>query len=432
MRFISISFFVVGLTISLESNCAYSHNYSLQQQIKNNSVLRRNINISLIDINDYEKPIKQIFKNTIPEFDFYSPVYLVDTKSFGLYLDFIGNGGYAIIDKEFIYDCDLEIFLDININDKLIYETSTGIGIINNNEIEYLNIPERKAAKEIRLDKSYINSKGEINDITSYIYYNYPNYELAGDYVFTKSYTSYMFDTSLYCLWRNNSAYPSVSEGNCAMNAIYNMLRNLYVCQNFLDEQTYLGQKFHELDYAINFEEVIENDVLFNEYGTGTKTEIKDGTTYTWKPNNLTTISNLYLIVRNAGLEYDFSPDTGFDTRIWGELLTQDIGFLCGVNLDARVEPSPAFALENAQKGIPSVISISGSKIYGNHAVTMFGYYTYSYEEKVLWWTEKKFSNFYQIDSGWNGTKEIINYNDQIWLDPAGLNLSFLTIDEVD
>ena len=241
-----------------------------------------------------------------------------------------------------------------------------------------------------------------------------------------------MFDTSLYCLWRNNSAYPSVSEGNCAMNAIYNMLRNLYVCQNFLDEQTYLGQKFHELDYALDFEEVIENDVLFNEYGTGTKTEIKDGTTYTWKPNNLTTISNLYLIVRNAGLEYDFSPDTGFDTRIWGELLTQDIGFLCGVNLDARVEPSPAFALENAQKGIPSVISISGSKIYGNHAVTMFGYYTYSYEEKVLWWTEKKFSNFYQIDSGWNETKEIINYNDEIWLDPAGLNLSFLTIDEVD
>lgn len=119
MRCISISFFVIGLTISLGSNYAHSHNYSLQQQIKNNSALRRNINISSIDINGYEKPITQIFKNNIPEFDFYSPVYLVDTKSFVLYLDFIGNGGYAIINKEFIYDCDFEIFLDININDKI-------------------------------------------------------------------------------------------------------------------------------------------------------------------------------------------------------------------------------------------------------------------------------------------------------------------------
>lgn len=435
-RFISvIIFFLIVFSINQYFNFNSIINASAYSEVnKCDEVLSFIEGNFDVFVNEYNKTCETDEKLKAEYIEYSAGIDLIESSSYGVYIDFNDDNGYAVI------SCDLEI-LDLNtvgdytfLRSELNLHFSRYDGFVfkdSNGEYQRLIETEHHGLNMSPYysgETDYKNSSiytgqtaegdGEIESakINDYISERYPDYtyetkyvSLADTFDFSRQvYTSYYIRRE--CDSEGNTINDLYSsEGNCSLNSMFNIIRSWSK-----------NKKISSIDYSstTDISLSITSDALYNEWGqynvcssSSTNSSTKSNGDeevdyYYWRPNYssaLQDMPNLYSNIRSYAIsEYGYTPETGYYASDVPDTLEYVSKANYNINIEVEYTSTVTTAISALENGEAVYLSLNNSSTYGNHGVALIGYQEYSYT--TGWWifSQTKYAYFYQIADGWN------------------------------
>ena len=385
-------------------------------------------------VDEYNKTVESDERLNATSIEYSSFVNLLEDDSYGLYIDFNGDNGYAVITSDLnIYKLETKGDYQLLKNkdlcysrlDGFVYKDSQGVyqrvftenhSGLNMSPYHSGNIADKSAAYPGQSEAG----DGEIESakIGEYISARYPDYtykdkleNLASNFDFAEqANTSYYIKkeceedgTDL-----NNTYW---SEGNCALNSMFNIMRSW-------SKNSKISPIAHSATTDIRT--TITSDVLYPEWGnsivrttTSSSSGAKSGGDetvgyYYWRQNyssSLKVMPNLYTNIRAYAIsQYGYTPESGFNANNVPSTLEYVARTNYGITIDVTHTSTISTAISSLNSGKAVYLSINNSSTYGNHGVALIGYQEYSYT--TGWWifSQTHYAYFYQIADGWNDT----------------------------
>lgn len=349
--------------------------------------------------------------------EFSQSVYCSEEETYGLYLDFDGECGYAVITGEntvleLCTDGDLAELRD---EETLIYSRQDGFvsydGDGNLQRVfdveddgERMDSSAMSANSDEETDRDGEFSNDEIDD---YVAEQYPDYALSSvnetlaesfDFASQLSTTYYM---RYKCTSGGTRTGGWLTEGNCSLTAMFNVMRSW--------EE---NDKVNGIDCTdtVDVWNNIEADSQYRKYGDGDVFQADDGTWYIWLTNSekngdsvyyLKILPELYANIRAYAIANNgYTPLSGYYYSDVPETMMDVASDYYGISLKTKKTSSVSSALSAIDDGEAAYISINGSKSYGNHGSALIGYREYSYT--TSWWifSSTSYIYFYQLADG--------------------------------
>lgn len=395
-------------------------------------------------VDEYNKANdNKLFANYI---EYSKNVYIIEDEIYGIYLDFDEMNGYAVISNEYnIYELNTDGDLaELREFDELIYSSVDGFVYFDDNNIcqrvyvdevdgfnyspyVYSSFSDKSSSPYPGQSKA---GDGEIDStlISDYVTARYSNYT----YVTKKEDLSSTFDysrqvnTSYYIKkscdeYGVDLDYYYTSEGNCAINTMFNLMRN-WAKNSKISGVTYTS--------TADIRTSITTDPLYSKYGkytvvattttASTKSTMSSGGTTTteyhyWRPNYdsaLKVMPTLYSNIRAYAIsKYGFTPESGFYASDVPNTLEYVAKNSYSTSISVSYTSTVSTAISSIDSGKAVYLSLNNSSTYGNHGVSLIGYRKYSY--KSGWWifSSTKYAYFYQIADGWNDAAQYFDPN---------------------
>ena len=331
------------------------------------------------------------------------------------FLDFPGDGGFAVFDDNSIYaeaaEGDFPILYDEGIvlgtSSGFLMETEKGSGVYRKVDIGSGTMIGENHYKidPFNSGAGWSGVDGELtaSDIQGYLTSEHPDWTFGWESLL-KNFTYFkQYDTSYYIVEYHTENYTYsegwFSEGNCAPNAIFTYLYNLPTTKG----QT--GTAPEGLDSLLNGRQLKNvfnifysgQDVLYDDFANNTYKQpwYSNETIYfdppgqklryydqTWKLDSFNkdifaNTPHLYWQVRDYAIDHEYTPKDGYQTTKYGEDTIEYVSGLYDVTLDIQTTKNIESAVSNIMNGIPVVMSVAESKTYGNHAMVITGYRRY-------------------------------------------------------
>ena len=368
--------------------------------------------------------------------EFTKPVYLLDDKEYGLYVDFDGDNGYGVFTKnKRIYGMETEGDLEylrettgdvyFNHADGFLYMDADGdLHKFDEPEIEddvLICSPRqsKEAKSEVKFNTATNYSSvqdglrdGEISldDFENYIKTNYSKYDKSYSYInLSNSFScSEQWDTSYYQLnytdlnWKENG-YVS-SEGNCMLNAAFNAMRN------------WGSRHLVSLPYsAVNSVNIL-SDAYYDYVTSGYIFWVpspRDSNHRCYRLTaNLTALGKmpvLYSAIRNHAVSRGYIAYGYEDNNL--TVTMNHVLSTYGNDATVKLTTAAYTAFDNIEANRSCVMGIEGSATYGNHGVAVMGYYHYYRETQLSDYYKMESKYFYLIADGWNNEPVIFDPN---------------------
>ncbi len=212
---------------------------------------------------------------------------------------------------------------------------------------------------------------------------------------------AYQGDTSYYI---KKYGIGSTSEGNCCLNAMFNVMRDW-------GKQGYIDVPYSQTE---DINDSILNDILYETYGNGTKTGEDEYGKFVWtqnKPYILSKMPVLYSDIRSYAINNGYTV-SGYPYSKLSATMEYVANILYGNNLGVEHTTSISEVTTKIYTNRCSVLTISNSGTYSNHAVAVIGYHKYSKEKKINdSFSIVEYKYFYEIADGWHYTSKIFDPN---------------------
>lgn len=333
-------------------------------------------------------------------------VYLMDKQEYAVYMDFDGNNGYLLVDKDnTLYEFETQgDRTELKEGTPLYYSSFDGFMFWDEQAMclqRYDNTLERQEDLSGATVYAGQNEEGdgEIFGIEAYVSSRYPDYERDySDWFILQNFNFHrQFNTSVY---RRVSGTGWFSEGNCVLNATYSMMFD------WRNRGYYPNLTADIVDYSTR----VRTDPLFNPYGNGTYSD--------WEINTdvIEAMPQLYLDIRSYALNYDYDPLNGFMFK-YVKNIAQNTATKYGYSITINQTSSFENAKSSLRNGKAMVIGVNGSETYVDHGMTIIGYLKYTYESG--WWifATTKTAYFFAVDDCW-GTADGNAYSNHISTSP--------------
>lgn len=367
--------------------------------------------------------------------EFSSVINLVEDNNYGVYIDFDNDNGYLVATGDYnIYELQVEGDLDYLRTEKNIWYSYLD-GFLYMDDAESLQRfidPEEKnalSAFHFRSENVLSNQSNQIYEgqseagdgeidptkIKDYVADRYPDYQyvthvqkLSSTFTYTNQFNSSYYrksDTD-----KDGNVIGFVwSEGNCVLNSMYSLINNWSDCG-------YLTNIPKTTD-TMNVRSRILSEALYEVYGRGivrsgsstSKSTASSGDTevayYKWEVNYATYVENmpkLYSEIRNYAVDVKgYTPESGYNIGDVPSTIQYVTNTLHKNSITIKTTSSISDVLTYVENGKACYMSINGSSTYGNHGVSLIGYYKYSY--KSGWWifSSTKYAYFYEIADNW-------------------------------
>lgn len=383
-------------------------------------------------VDEYNKTVENEERLNAKSIEYASLVDLLDDDSCGLYIDFNEDNGYAVITSDLnIYEFETKGDYQLLRNNDLYYSRLDGF-VYKDSQGVYQRVFQENYSGlnmssyhngNVANDKAVYPGQSEAGDgeiesakIGEYIQARYHDYtyedkreDLASDFDFARqTNTSYYVKKECEADGTNldNTFW---SEGNCALNAMFNVMRNW-------SKKGKINSIAHSATTDIRT--TITSDPLYSEWGS----YIVRGTTasgntaksngneivgyYYWRPNysnSLMVMPNLYTNIRAYAIsQYGYTPESGYNASNVPDTLEYVASTNYGITIDVTYTSTISTAISSIDNGKAVYLSINNSSTYGNHGVALIGYQEYSYT--TGWWvfSQTHYAYFYQVADGWN------------------------------
>lgn len=439
---------LAGNTLCLMVAAAANETSALSQE-ENVTYAMNNQNAleTAIDVAETEEFLEKNFSRFVDEYnksygdrpldassaEYTKEVFILDDGLYGLYVDFDGDCGYMVIASGNII-CELQTEGDLpglREEDTLLYSRADSFvsfdsdGILQKmfpcDEDAADMSPAVRAAESTSSGSSSVAEDGKIqsDEIDEYVSENYPDYayEAGNEALETDFDCSLMEETSYYlrysCSSTGSFTGTSYTEGNCSLNAMYNVMRS------WAKESLISGISY---DDTLNIWMNIESDPLYRKYGDGDLECDDEGNYYIWQTNAhkfpntsvyyLSVMPELYANIRAYAIEnHDYTPVSGYSVSNVPKTMESVAEDSYGVTIDVKKTSSVSKAIAATDGGQASYLSISGSSTYGNHGVAMIGYREYTCTTELWVFTLVDSIYFYQIADGWHSDARYFDPN---------------------
>lgn len=377
--------------------------------------VKRNLNKFKEEYNKLnEEPLKAV------GIEGYSLVYIIDSKEYGVYLDFNEDNGYLVSSFGLdLYDIKTKGDLDYLKNVDFTYY-SVMDGFLYHDGKSYQKYSKETRETEIVYGYNGQSGTGEGNifDIDEYMADRYSSYKLEEEHIDAYyPYTSTTTISTSYYIKKVSSdggnTYTKIEgESNCALTADFNVMSSWRQMGFF--PKLPLKTVYHDM------REEIKEDPNYAVYGTGVGGVGIESYWTTNYESRLQYMPELYYFANYyAVAARKYTPVSGFTTENAKAVFT----FCTSQYTAGTIYPSTSTNLADV---IPSLdigkavfMGVSGSKTFGgDHAVCLLGYRKYTYKSGIWIFAQTKTAYFYLIDDGRVGS--------ETWFDPkCNSKLSF-------
>ncbi len=330
----------------------------------------------------------------------YSLIQILDNNSYGIYLDFDGDNGYLLTSFSFqLYELetkgDLKYLKDVSM---AYYHTMDGFMYYDG--IQYQKYEKIEAPKvHYGADGQNGNGDGIISNLPAYVADRYNKYNLEKEYndMEHNYYCTTQDSTSYYANYVSTDGgytYEYSSEGNCAPNAIFNMM-NLW---QYYKKMPNLPSENDRED----FDKIMENHGQYAAYGTG-QPGVGIDSYWTVNPYALNRMFALYAHIREYSYRYyGYTPEIGLSLEDCIGVVNW-ISYYYGYKIEALTTDTFTNVQSFLDNGNAVFLGVNNSSTYGNHAMCILGYSKYSYTSG--WWVfaETHVKYFYLVDDGHHG-----------------------------
>ena len=334
----------------------------------------------------------------------YSLVYIIDTKEYGVYLDFNDDNGYLVSSFTFnLHDIQTTGDIDYLKNVDFTYYSVID-GFLYHDGTSYQKYVKQTREAEIVYGYNGQRGSGEggIYDLYEYMADRYPSYNQEEEHIKTileGSYTTTDMLSNSYYIKKisKDGGYTynySESEANCALTADFNVMTSW--------KQMGYYDQFPLKKVTRDMREEIKEDPNYAKYGTGVGgVGIESYWTTNWD-SRLQYVSELYYFENYyAVAAKKYTPESGLTTEAAKAVISFcTVQYMGGHNYPGTTT-NFADVMERLQNGQAVFMGVAGSKTFGgNHAVALLGYYRYSYKSGVWIFAQTKTAYFYVIDDG--------------------------------
>lgn len=312
--------------------------------------------------------------------------------------------GYALINKDFeiikIANEDLSYENELLSKDEVVYDGRNFYYVDNNIKYEFESIYEdtyltgtdsmTSSSNVIAYDGQLKSGDGQIYDIDLYVKSRYPEYQFSKSNYIRNYRLVYQNDTSYYI------GSDGHTEGNCVLNSAYSMLINM--ARNSWNEKYYTKEYYVDLfnnnaiyNDSIYRDVISEGGQINNGYRIGEDNNGK---------KRLSFMPHLYTQIRDDAIsKYNYDIHTGMNSSDIINIVNDVQGWY-GYSSTFKETTSNDDIAYLVDSHIPSVISTT-SATYGNHAMSVYGYYVIS--KTNTWWifSSTDYKYFYCVDDGW-------------------------------
>ncbi len=385
----------------------------------------------------------------VNDIEFFAPVYLIEDKEYGMYLDFDSDNGYIVMttDKK-IYcleiDGDLEylrtggeiyysyvdgfMYIDNNDNfkkyeeivetnvDEIIgvpvllddnsinFGTQYDVTVLDDKQREFANASDDNTILYTGQPEAGADGKIEPNKINAYVSERYPGYSLVSKNNSLAQSFNYTRQTATSYYLQKYDGGRTYSEGNCVLNAIYNVMRDWG--NHMLIWVPYYQTK--------DISSSILSDILYSTYGNGTMYGEDSKGKYKWEQNSnyyLSRMPILYSDIRNYAVKNGYTV-SGYATNSVPATMEYVANSVYSNNKDIEMSTSISSVVENIDMYRACYMTIMGSNTYGNHGVAIVGYHKYKKETKLDdTHSLVEYKYFYEIADGHNSASKIFDPN---------------------
>lgn len=327
----------------------------------------------------------------------YSLIQILDNDSYGIYLDFDGDNGYLLTSFSFhLYELKTKGDLQYLKNVSMAYY-HTMDGFLYNDGKQYQKYEQIEAPKgNYGADGQVDNDDGLIYDLPAYVADRYSKYnlekscKLVGDnHMCTKQ-----MSTSYYIHYVSTDGgynYDYYSEGNCAPNAIFNMMN----AWQFKNKMPNLPSE----DDREKFDKIMSDHGQYAAYGTG-QPGVGIDSYWTVNPYALHNMYALYAHIREYAYRYyGYTPEIGLSLEDCMKVINW-ISYYYGYTIEALTTDNFANVQSFLDNENAVFVGVNNSSTYGNHAMCTLGYSKYSYTSG--WWifAETHVKYFLLVDDG--------------------------------
>ena len=377
-------------------------------------------------VRDYNSVVDEDNYLNAQSIEYSDIVYIEDIENYGVYFDFDGDNGYAVITpKKTIYGLNTDYDLDyLKTCDDLHYSSVDGFlyrddeGVLQRFDVpNHENEESDLVAINIASSGKKFPGQDEAGDgqiltekIYEYVAARYPQlkYVRSSGRTQSKSDWTIQYETSyyrmLYADKNGNYTIDGCSEGNCALNAMYNM---------FIDwgRRKLVDTPYQETD---NIVDRIKSDSLYSIYGVGMPSvDAWQGSfkKCAWKVNESARLMNMPVVYSNIrdyamGKGYTINGYNNSDVPSTLEFVANTV---YGNNIDVQYTTSASEAMKYVLQNKATYLSINGSMTYKNHGVVVIGYYLYEWEISVGSYSAKINYYFYEVADGWNAYSKVFD-----------------------
>ncbi len=401
------------------------------------SFMESNFTTFVSEYNDSPENSKELEASYI---EYTNYTYIIEDETYGVYFDFDEDNGYAVISPNYeIYGLEVSgDLVELKEYDTLMYSGLDGFVYYDENDVlqriyddyqdeycynEYADespYPGQEKAGDGLIDNSYI----EEYVATRYDDYKYEskNEKLASSFDCGLMQNSEYY-RRVVCDESGQNIIDTYTEGNCSLNAMFNVVRNWAKCS-----------LIKGVDYTstADISKTIKDDPLYEEYGTKilrsreveaseekeTKTYSSEGTVteyYYWEPTLTSRLEVMPILnsnIRNYAVNnYGYTPESGFLASNVPNTIESTLASCYGTSVNVSYTSSIEEAISSIDNGKAAYMSITNSSTYGNHGVVLIGYQMYSY--KTGWWIFKSthYVYFYEIADGWRDVPKYFDPN---------------------
>ncbi|MDE6241847.1 MAG: hypothetical protein K2M08_05470, partial [Anaeroplasmataceae bacterium] len=334
----------------------------------------------------------------------YSLVYIIDSKEYGVYLDFNDDNGYLV--SSFTFDLhaietegDIEYLKNVDFTYYSVID-----GFLYHDGTSYQKYEKETREAEMVYGYNGQNGTGEagIYNLDNYMADRYPSYNLVNTFEETLHSGKYiptnMLETSYFIKKvSKDGGYTynySESESNCALTADFNVMSS-WKQMGFFD-------KFPLKTVIKDMREKVKEDPNYAVYGTGIGGVGIESYWTTNTEGRLQYMSELYYYARYyAVAANNYTPESGLTTTEAKGVITFCTNQYIGGTIYPKTSTNFSDVMDRLQNGRAVFMGVSGSQSFGgDHAVALLGYRQYTYKSGVWIFAQTKTAYFYMIDDG--------------------------------
>ncbi len=366
-------------------------------------------------------------KSRAKSVEYTAPVYIAEDKSYGAYIDFDGDNGYAVVssdnkvhrmetsgDPEVLRDSGVSLYYSYNIG-ALMYKVDGEIAVYeNSSESENHETDDTIVKQPAPYPGQDKGGDGTIENLDVYVKARYAFDSKGGSSTFLpRDYPrTIQWQTSYYYEQEQSDEHNDFGEGNCSLNAMYNVL----------DCWSYRGIIKFSCKETFDLSKTIEKDVLYKYYSNSkVYTQEVDGVVrkYRWKVNIEPDDNNIfkekqvpivYNEIRNYAIGKGYTVD-GYNKSNVQPTLKYVANTLHGEKLTIKTSTNEDMLRYNLGYKTACYMSMAGSSTYENHGVAVTGYHSYAYEyiDDGFTWCDYRY--FYEISDGWSSKPRYFDPN---------------------